>query len=101
MEMGRFQPLSLYYDLIFDYDPLPYWRDISVDSLALFGADDTNVPTDESAWRLIGLSNPHIRVKIYEGSGHALESPGGQGNSIIRKDALEEISVLIRDTAMK
>lgn len=89
------------YDLIVDYDPLPYWRDISVDSLALLGADDTNVPTDESARRLMGLNNPHIRVKIYEGSGHALESPVGQGNSIIRKDALEEISVLIRDTAMK
>jgi dienelactone hydrolase len=89
------------YDLIVDYDPLPYWRDISVDALALFGADDTNVPTDESARRLTGLSNPHIRVKIYKGSGHALESPVGQGNSIIRKDALEEISALIRDTAMK
>ena len=89
------------YDLIVDYDPLPYWRDISVDTLALFGADDTNVPTDESARRLTGLSNPHIRVKIYKGSGHALESPVGQGNSIIRKDVLEEISALIRDTAMK
>lgn len=88
------------YDLIVDYDPLPYWRDIAVDSLALFGADDTNVPTDESARRLTSLGNPLIRVKIYEGSGHALESPGGQGNSIIRKDALEEISGLIRDTAL-
>jgi len=83
------------YDLIVDYDPLPYWHDISIDSLVLFGADDTNVPSTESAKRLVNLDNPHIRVKIYEGSGHALESPRGQGNSIIRKDALDEISGFI------
>ncbi|MDJ0750585.1 MAG: alpha/beta fold hydrolase [Woeseiaceae bacterium] len=80
------------YELITDYDPLPYWRDISVDSLVLFGADDTNVPSIESAERLLTLDNPHIRMKIYEGSGHALESPRGQGNSVIRPDALDEIS---------
>jgi dienelactone hydrolase len=87
------------YDLIVDYDPLPYWRHIAVDALALFGADDTNVPTGESARRLMSLSNPHIRVKVYEGSGHALESPRGQGSSIIRKDALEAVALLILDTA--
>jgi len=89
------------YELIVDYDPLPYWRNISIDSLALFGADDTNVPSAESAKRLMTLNNPRIHVKVYEGSGHALESPDGQGNSIIRKDALEEISVYIRDMGMK
>ena len=89
------------YELIVDYDPLPYWRNISVDSLALFGADDTNVPSAESAKRLMTLDNPRIRVKVYEGSGHALESPAGQGNSIIRRAALEEISVFIRDMGRK
>ncbi|MDX1507407.1 MAG: alpha/beta fold hydrolase [Woeseiaceae bacterium] len=85
------------YDLIIDYDPLPYWNDISIDSLILFGADDTNVPSAESAKRLAGLDNPHIRVEVYQDSGHALESPPGQGNSIIRKDALKEISDFIHD----
>ncbi len=83
------------YDLIVDYDPLPYWRNISVDSLALFGADDTNVPSTESAMRLARLDNPRINVIVYDGSGHALESPRGQGNSIIREDALGEISGFI------
>jgi pimeloyl-ACP methyl ester carboxylesterase len=72
------------YKLIVDYDPLPYWSNISTDSLALFGADDTNVPSDESARRLMSLSNPRIRVNVYDDSGHALESPLGRGNSIIR-----------------
>ncbi len=87
------------YELIVDYDPLPYWHDISIDSLVLFGADDTNVPSTESAERLMALDNPCIRVKIYEGSGHALESPRGLGNSVIRIDALDEISGFIHGAA--
>lgn len=87
------------YELIVDYDPLPYWQDVSIDSLVLFGADDTNVPSAESAERLIALDNPHIRVNVFEGSGHALESPRGQGNSVIRMDALDEISGLIHGAA--
>lgn len=83
------------YELIVDYDPLPYWQNVSIDSLVLLGADDTNVPSAESAKRLKTLDNPSIHVKVYEGSGHALQSPRGQGNSIIRKDALEEISGFI------
>lgn len=89
------------YDLIVDYDPLPYWRNLSVDSLALFGADDTNVPSLESAKRLKSLHNPRIHVKIFENSGHALESPSGQGNSIIRKEALEEIATFIHDNGKR
>ncbi|HSG97891.1 MAG TPA: alpha/beta fold hydrolase [Woeseiaceae bacterium] len=89
------------YKLIVDYDPLLYWGRISVDSLALFGTDDTNVPSAESARRLKSLGNPHVRVKVYEGSGHALESPLNQGNSIIRNEALEDISAFIRDASVK
>ena len=89
------------YKLIVDYDPLLYWGRISVDSLALFGTDDTNVLSAESIRRLESLRNPHVRVKVYEGSGHALESPLGHGNSIIRNDALEDISVFIRDASVK
>jgi len=89
------------YELIIDYDPLPYWRNLSIDSLVLFGADDTNVPSAESAKRLRSLHNPRIHVKIYEDSGHALESPSGHGNSIIRRDALEEISTFIHDVGRK
>ncbi len=84
------------YDLTVDFDPLPYWRDISVKSLALFGAEDTNVPSIESARRLDNLGNSQIRTMIYEDSGHALESPRGQGNNIIRLDALKEIAAFIR-----
>ena len=89
------------YDLIVDYDPLPYWQDISVDSLALFGANDTNVPSAESVKRLVSLNNPNVRVEVYEGSGHALQSPRGQGSSIIRQDVLDEISGFIHAAVSK
>ena len=86
------------YELIVDYDPLPHWSSISIEALVLLGADDTNVPSAESAQRLERLNNPRIRVKVFEGSGHALESPPGQGNSIIRQDALQDILAFIRNT---
>jgi dienelactone hydrolase len=89
------------YDLIVDYDPLPYWRNISTASLILFGAQDTNVPSLESAQRLADLDNSNIRVEVYQGSGHALESPQGSGNSIIRQDALDQISSFIHDPKSK
>ena len=41
-------------------------------------------------------ANPHIDVIVFENSGHALESPQGLGDSIIRRDAMELISEMIR-----
>lgn len=80
-----------YWDLIGDFDPLPYWRDNDTPALVLLGADDTNVPSAESAARLRALGNDRITIRTYEGSGHALESPVGAGDSIIRADALDDI----------
>lgn len=37
----------------------------------------------------------HDSVKIYQHSGHALETPQGHGNSIFREDALADISDFI------
>ena len=48
----------------------------------------------------MALDNPRIRVTTYEGSGHALESPEGQGTSIIRNDALEAVTHFIRESGM-
>lgn len=78
-----------------DFDPLPYWREIPVPSLVLFGSEDTNVPTEESVQRLRALGNTNIDVRVFDGSGHALESPLGQGNSIFRDDALDAIAEFI------
>jgi dienelactone hydrolase len=78
-----------------NFDPAPYWRRLSVRSLVLYGAEDTNVPSAWSAEILGSLENPNIDVKIYEGSGHALEDPEGRGDSIFRGDALADIRAFI------
>jgi dienelactone hydrolase len=80
-----------FWDAIGNFDPLPYWSKLTLDALVLYGENDTNVPSSESARILESLGKPNIRVKIYPGSGHALESPTGEGNSIFRQDALKDI----------
>lgn len=80
-----------FWGAIGNFDPLPYWSKLTLDALVLYGENDTNVPSSESARILESLGKPNIRVKIYPGSGHALESPTGEGNSIFRQDALKDI----------
>jgi len=80
-----------FWDRVANYDPVPYWRVVNVPALALFGTDDTNVPSEESAKRLNALGKSNLRIEVYEGSGHALQDPVGRGNSIIREEALAAI----------
>ena len=90
-----------FWDTVGNFDPLPYWHKISTDSLVLLGGNDTNVPSARSAERLQMINKPNIEVKIYEGSGHALESPEDQGDSIFREDALEDIGNFIMASSVK
>ena len=71
-----------------EFDPLPHWQALTVDALVLYGEIDSNVPSAESATRLRALDKANIDVRIYEGSGHALEDPEGQGDRIFREEAL-------------
>ena len=80
-----------FWDAIGNFDPVPYWRRLSIESLVLYGEKDRNVPSSESAAILRSLDKPNIDVRIYDGSGHALESPVGEGNSIFREDAMRDI----------
>jgi hypothetical protein len=47
---------------------------------------------------LEALDKPNIEVIVLEGSGHALEAPEGKGTSIIRLEALNRISALVKST---
>ncbi|MEN8375096.1 MAG: alpha/beta fold hydrolase [Gemmatimonadota bacterium] len=84
-----------FWDAVGNFDVLPHWRALSVDGLVLYGELDTNVPSAASAARLRSLGKPNIAVRVFEGSGHALEDPPEQGNSIFREDALEEIRAFV------
>jgi len=79
-----------------DFDPLPWWRKLDVPALVLFGEADTNTPSARSAALLRGLENPGIEIKIYAGSGHALQDPPERGNRLFRQDALADIRDFIR-----
>lgn len=85
-----------FWDRVANFDPLPYWQKVDVPAIALYGADDTNVPSEESVKRLTALDKPNLRIEIYEGSGHALQDPVGRGNSIIRAEALDAIGSAIK-----
>ena len=88
-----------FWSAVGDFDPVPYWQRVAVPTLVLYGQEDTNVPSAESAARLRSLANPHIEVRIYEGSGHALEDPLGRGQSLFREDALNDIRDFIRSVS--
>jgi len=88
-----------FWDAIEGFDPLPYWKQVTVETLVLYGRDDTNVPSADSAEILRELNNPRIKVRIYEGSGHALADPIELGDSIIRDDVLEDIREFMRVVA--
>jgi dienelactone hydrolase len=70
-----------FWQAVGNFDPLPYWRHVSVPSLVLYGENDANVPSMRSAVVLRELRNPNIEVRIYPGSGHALESPAGRAEN--------------------
>lgn len=81
-----------------NFDPLPYWERLAIPALALFGEADTNTPSARSAALLRELDNPDIEVRVYTGSGHALEDPPEVGNRLFRQDALNDIVEFIRAT---
>jgi dipeptidyl aminopeptidase/acylaminoacyl peptidase len=84
-----------FWNAIGNFDPLPYWQDVNIPTLVMYGNEDTNVPTMESKRRFELINQDNINVRIYEGSGHALEDPIEQGDSIFREEALIDITKFI------
>jgi hypothetical protein len=54
------------------------------------------VPSEKSAARLNGLGKSNIEVRVFDGSGHALQDPVGMGDNLIRREALDAIASLIK-----
>jgi len=80
-----------WYDAVGNFDPIPYWRKVSIPVLVLHGSQDHNVPSAESRARFEALGKDNIRVIMYEGSGHGLEDPPGTGDRYIREEALSDM----------
>ena len=86
-----------FWSAVGNFDPLSYWREVTVPSLVLLGDQDINVPSGQSRDRLNALDKENIRVVRFEGSGHGLEAPAGIGGDYQREDALELIRDFILD----
>ncbi len=86
-----------FWTAIGNFDPVPYWRESTTRVLLMYGDQDQNVPTQQSVENLAELSKPNISVKVYAGSGHALEDPPGQGNALFRHAALNDIAEFVLD----
>jgi len=84
-----------FWDKVGNFDALPYWEELSVPALVMYGSDDPNVPAQASKTRLESLNKDNIEVKIYQGSEHALQDPPGTGDSIFRIEALMDIRIFI------
>ncbi|MDX1642967.1 MAG: alpha/beta hydrolase, partial [Thermoanaerobaculia bacterium] len=52
-----------FWDAVGNFDPLPYWRDLSVPALVLYGGNDTNVATQRSAPPLRAGDRPNQDVR--------------------------------------
>jgi len=84
-----------FWDAVGNFDALPYWKELSIPALVMYGSDDPNVPAEASKARLDALNKENITVNIYEGSGHALQDPPGMGSSRFRDEALMDIKNFI------
>jgi dipeptidyl aminopeptidase/acylaminoacyl peptidase len=82
---------SDFWSAVGDFDPLPYWNRLDTPALVLYGEIDTNTPSHRSVVLLRELNNPRISVRMYAGSGHALQDPEGRGDRLFRLDALADI----------
>lgn len=82
-----------WYRAVTDFDPIPLWSKLKAPSLVVYGSADErdNVPVAKSVERLKATKT---EVKVYEGSGHAIEEPG---TNRIRGDFLSFLSTWIRD----
>ena len=62
--MDHFQPIS-------GFDPIPYWKKVSAPRFFAFGANDPNVPVQDSVQEL-QVNGIEGQVKIYRDGGHAI-----------------------------
>jgi dipeptidyl aminopeptidase/acylaminoacyl peptidase len=80
-----------------DFDPIDYWRRLSIPVLVFYGSkdEDDNVPVSESVARLeaVKARNPsaNLTIRVYEDSGHAMEAPGA-ATKFARPDYLEMLT---------
>jgi pimeloyl-ACP methyl ester carboxylesterase len=83
-----------WYARVVDFDPVPLWGALAAPCLVVYGEADEhdNVPVAASVAnleRLRAAGKENLDVRVYAGSGHALDAPDGNW---IRRDFLEGLA---------
>jgi len=90
--------LKEFWNAVGNFDALPYWEELHIPALVMYGSDDPNVPAETSRARLESLNKDNIDIIIYQGSEHALQDPPDLGDSIFRVEALMDITDFIKSS---
>ncbi len=70
------------------FDPIPYWQQVDVPVLMVFGERDENVPVQESVRRIRRLNKSNITIEVYPDSGHGIVDPATHR---VREDYLHSL----------
>ena len=84
-KMDHFRPIS-------GFDPIPYWKKVNARKFFAFGANDPNVPVQNSVQELLANSIGGL-VKIYPDGGHAIRS---RETNAVQNDFLDDLVEFIR-----
>ncbi len=83
-------PSKKFLHTIGDYDPIPFWKRVSVPILFVYGGKDTNIRIQKSITRIgetLGESDYNYSILFFKNNGHAL----------YREDLIDFISRWIKD----
>ena len=70
-----------------EFDPLPYWKKVSIPVFIGYGENDTNCPVNLSLERLRQTELKNLKLKIYPDGGHAVLNKSKTGlNEAFMKD---------------
>lgn len=65
--------------MLIGFDPIPYWRQVTIPAFLAFGEYDQAVPVKESVRRIRSLDKSNITIRVYPQRGHGLAEPAGSG----------------------
>ena len=78
---------------LLDYDPIVYWKNVSIPNLLIYSKDDTNCPVERSLERAKKESLIHLNIKTYPGGGHAISN---EERTDYRADFLHDLITFIK-----
>lgn len=77
---------------LLNYEPLSYWKNVTIPNLLLYSEDDTNCPVERSLERVKEEQVTHLNIKTYPKGGHAISN---EQQTDYRLDFLEDLAAFL------